>query len=243
MRKEHDWLGDLEVPDGLWGIHTQRALQNFPFAGRRVSARIRRALALVKKACAVTNLEIGALPPELGGAIVQAADAVASGQHADAFPLPAQQGGAGTSINMNMNEVLANLALELLGARRGDYGRVSPLDHVNLHQSTNDVFPTAVKLACIGAVRELSAGLVGLQDVLQAQEQKLAAVCERHAWDSHALVTAFVPHIGYERCAELVRRFEAGGGKDWRGFLVAELGQELVDRALTASALMGMGSR
>ncbi len=176
MRREHDLLGSLDIPDELWGIHTHRALCNFPFTGRRVSVRLCRALALVKQACAVTNLEIGALPPEVGAAIVRAAVSVATGEHTDAFPLPALQGGAGTSFNMNMNEVLANLALTSLGAPRGDYARVSPLDHVNLHQSTNDVFPTAVKVACITSLRELSQALESLQQLLQDQERQQAGV-------------------------------------------------------------------
>jgi aspartate ammonia-lyase len=453
MRQEQDSLGTLEVPDGLWGIHTQRALRNFPFSGRRVAPRLLRALALVKQACARTNLELGCLPPEVGAAIIRAAEVVAAGGHAEAFPLPALQGGAGTSINMNMNEVLANLALAELGGAAGDYARVSPLDHVNLHQSTNDVFPTAVKLACIGALRELSAALAALQDALQARERQWAAVltvgrtelvaavpmtmgaqfasfaeaisrdrwrtfkceerlrvvnlggtaigtslgaprryvlrvvdhvrelsrygvaraenlmdqtanadvfaevggclaacaanlgrigedlrrlqlvgelrlpavqagsslmpgkvnpvvaeasvavsmkvrarmglvneavargslqlnewmpmiadetlqaldelltttgmltghvaqiepvpavCERHVWESHALVTAFVPYIGYARCAELVQRFETGTQRDWRAFLTAELGEELVARALAPAALLAAGGR
>ncbi|MEI7430218.1 MAG: lyase family protein, partial [Betaproteobacteria bacterium] len=142
MRTETDSLGDFQVPTGaLYGIHTARALENFPLTGTPCSPALIRGLALVKQACAQTNAGLGFLNATVANAIVQACSELAAGEHLDAVPVDALQGGAGTSLNMNVNEVIANLAEEILGGRRGEYRRVHPVDHVNLHQSTNDVFP------------------------------------------------------------------------------------------------------
>lgn len=176
-RNEHDLLGNLEIPGAcLWGIHTQRALTNFPLGGCRVPGSLIRALAMVKKASCLANLELGYLPDEVGNAIAHSCDEIIGGELADAFPLPAIQGGAGTSTNMNLNEVLANRALEILGAGHGEYSRIHPLDHVNLHQSTNDVYPTALKVAAILGFRSLSTAVAGLQNAFQKREKAFADI-------------------------------------------------------------------
>ena len=177
MRIEHDTLGSKEVPaNALYGIHTQRALENFGVSGRRVRQPLIRAITLVKKACALTHRELGALPHDVADVIVAACDAVLTGKHDDAFVTDALQGGAGTSAHMNVNEVLANLALLKLGDRLGNYVRVSPLDHVNRGQSTNDVYPTALRIAAIYLVRELADTLAKLQESLQKKEQAFADI-------------------------------------------------------------------
>jgi aspartate ammonia-lyase len=177
QRTEHDLLGSLALPaDCLWGIHTERALRTLGPAQIPTSRRLIRAYALVKKACCQANHEIGALEAARADAIGAASDAIAAGEHADAFPLDALQGGAGTSTNMNLNEVIANLALQRLGFAPGDYGRIHPLDHVNRHQSTNDTYPTALKVAAIGALREAASAVQRLQGALQRREQAFAGV-------------------------------------------------------------------
>ncbi|WP_281451732.1 aspartate ammonia-lyase [Paenarthrobacter nitroguajacolicus] len=158
MRIEKDSLGTLAVPNSaLWGIHTERALLNFPISGIQLGTHrhLVRALACVKKAAALTNSRLGLIPADIGQAIASACDTVASGGVDHAFPIDVVQGGAGTSTNMNANEVIANLALELLGHARGSYEVVDPIGHVNKCQSTNDVYPTAVRLALVFAVEEL----------------------------------------------------------------------------------------
>ena len=157
-RVEHDLLGDRSVPDdALYGVQTLRALENFPITNvplRDFPALIQ-ALAAVKEAAALANAELGLLTPEIADPIVRAAREVRAGRHHEHFLVDMVQGGAGTSTNMNANEVIANRALELLGRKRGDYDVVHPNNHVNLSQSTNDVYPTAVKLALHRSIEAL----------------------------------------------------------------------------------------
>jgi fumarate hydratase class II len=167
-RIEKDTFGPIEVPaDRLWGAQTQRSLQNFAISGERMPAALLKALALVKKAAALVNQELGALEPTLAEAIVRACDEVVSGDHDGEFPLVVWQTGSGTQSNMNMNEVVANRASELLGGERGEKRLVHPNDHVNRGQSSNDVFPAAMALACTDAVRSRVIPAVrALRDVL-----------------------------------------------------------------------------
>jgi len=167
-RIEKDTFGPIEVPeDRLWGAQTQRSLQNFDISGERMPLALLKALAVVKKAAALVNQELGTLEPKLGGAIVRACDEVVAGQHDDHFPLVVWQTGSGTQSNMNMNEVIANRASELLGGERGEKRLVHPNDHVNRGQSSNDVFPAAMALACTDAVRSRVIPAVrALRDVL-----------------------------------------------------------------------------
>jgi len=166
-RTERDPLGEKPVPsEAYYGIQTVRALENFPVSGLHASQEMVTATVLVKKCAAEANMGVGRLTPEIGGAIVAAADEILSGRLRDQFVVDVYQAGAGTSHNMNANEVLANRAAEILGAPRGEYGRVHPNDHVNMGQSTNDVYPTATRLALLivipgllAAARELSRAL------------------------------------------------------------------------------------
>jgi aspartate ammonia-lyase len=162
MRVEHDLLGDREVPDeALYGVQTLRALENFPITGvpLREFPLLIEALASVKEAAARANRELGLLGEEVADAIVRAASEVRAGRHHEHFLVDMIQGGAGTSTNMNANEVIANRALELMGRDRGAYDMVHPNNHVNLSQSTNDVYPTAIKLALHAAIEELRTAL------------------------------------------------------------------------------------
>jgi aspartate ammonia-lyase len=176
-RKERDLLGERDVPESaLWGVHTLRAVENFPLSGRRVFPGLVHAFGLVKQACARTNREMGSLPAREGEAIEAAAAEMAEGKLDEHILVDALQGGAGTSLNMNVNEVLANRALQLLGRELGDYAVIDPLDHVNMHQSTNDTYPTALKLAAITSLRGLEKAVVELQEAFQIKERELADV-------------------------------------------------------------------
>ncbi|MGF7036744.1 aspartate ammonia-lyase, partial [Paenibacillus mucilaginosus] len=147
VRVEKDFLGSREVPvDAYYGIQTLRAVENFPITGYRIHQELIRAMAYVKKAAALANMETGQLNKRIGEAIAQAAQEIIEGKWHDQFIVDPIQGGAGTSINMNANEVIANRAIELLGGTKGDYFTVSPNTHVNMAQSTNDAFPTAIHL-------------------------------------------------------------------------------------------------
>jgi fumarate hydratase class II len=154
-RTEHDTFGPIEVPaERLWGAQTQRSLVHFHISDEKMPRELLAALVLVKKAVAQVNAELGQLPADKSRAIVQAADEVLAGQHSEEFPLSVWQTGSGTQTNMNVNEVLANRASELLGGARGDARLVHPNDDVNRGQSSNDVFPTAMAVAASTAVRE-----------------------------------------------------------------------------------------
>lgn len=176
-RTETDYLGEMPVPvDAYYGIHTMRAAQNFPVSGFKVPQEFITALAEVKQACALANMRANLLDRRIGGAIVEAAMEVTAGNLSDQFIVDAFQGGAGTSTNMNMNEVLANRAIELLGGKKGQYHLVDPVGHVNLSQSTNDVYPTALKVAAIRLVLVLSEAVAKLQGVFQDKESAFAGV-------------------------------------------------------------------
>jgi len=179
MRLEHDLLGDYEVPaEAFWGVHTARAVENFPISGVPIGhyRSLIRALALVKEAAAEANHEVGQLPTALRDAIVAACRDVAAGRYDDQFVVDAIQGGAGTSTNMNANEVIANLALERLGRPRGDYAHLHPLNHVNMSQSTNDVYPTALKVALILEIRELLEAMAHLRAAFAAKADEFRAL-------------------------------------------------------------------
>ena len=152
-RTETDSLGPVQVPaDGYWGAQTQRAVENFPISGLRLPPRFIRALALIKKSCAQTNLEMGLLDEKIATAIVQAADEVAAGKHHDQFPVDVFQTGSATSTNMNANEVISNRAIEILGGQRGSKKPVHPNDHVNKSQSSNDIIPATLHVAALDSL-------------------------------------------------------------------------------------------
>jgi aspartate ammonia-lyase len=171
-RLEHDLLGDYQVPvNAYWGVHTARAVDNFPISGVPIGhyRSLIRALAIVKQATSQANFELGELTAEINDAISKACQEVAEGKFDSEFVVDAIQGGAGTSTNMNANEVIANRAIEILGGSKGDYSIVHPLNHVNKSQSTNDVYPTALKLALILEINELLKAMAHLQDAFQGK--------------------------------------------------------------------------
>jgi fumarate hydratase, class II len=176
-RTERDTLGPVEVPaNRLWGAQTQRSLQNFDISGERQPRELIRALVQVKRSCAVVNHTLGLLAEAKAAAIVAAADEVLAGHHAQEFPLVVWQTGSGTQTNMNVNEVLANRASELLGGPRGEGRLVHPNDDVNLSQSSNDVFPTAMHVSAVEAItHRLLPALMTLTATLQ---QKSAAFAD-----------------------------------------------------------------
>jgi fumarate hydratase class II len=177
-RTEHDSFGAIEVPaERLWGAQTQRSIQYFAISCERMPEEIILALAEVKRACALVNCELGLLPEDKASAIVEAAQEVLSRDHPQDFPLSVWQTGSGTHTNMNMNEVLANRASELLGGVRGPDRRVHPNDDVNLGQSSNDVFPTAMHLAAsLGIKRDLLPALIALRATLAEKSAEFAAL-------------------------------------------------------------------
>jgi aspartate ammonia-lyase len=178
-RLEHDLLGNYQVPiDAYWGVHTARAVDNFPISGVPIGhyRSLIRALAIVKQATAKANFELGEIDAEISDAISKACLEVADGKFDAEFVVDAIQGGAGTSTNMNANEVIANRAIEHLGGSKGDYSIVHPLNHVNKSQSTNDVYPTALKLALIIEISELLKAMAHLQDAFQAKADEFRDV-------------------------------------------------------------------
>lgn len=227
VRIEHDSLGEQTIPaEALYGIHTARALDNFPLAGRPVHEELIRAYGTVKLACARTNRALGAWAgdPAKADAIEQACQEMAAGLLSEHVLVDALQGGAGTSTNMNVNEVLANRALAILGERPGSYDHISPFDDINLHQSTNDTYPTALRLAAITLLHRLEDQLVALQETFQELEKRYAHVVKvaRTEMQDAVLITlgremgAYAEALGRDRwriykCEERLRVVNLGG--------------------------------
>ena len=226
-RTEQDSLGTLEVPaDALYGIHTVRAAANFRLSGRRVHVRLWRAYGWVKLACARVNHHLGMWKdtPERADALFQACEELIQGNLDEWNRTDALQGGAGTSTNMNVNEVLANRALQILGKSPGRYDLVSPLDHVNRHQSTNDTYPTALRVALLYGLREVETSLVRLLESFQRKEQETAHIVKvgRTEMQDAALITlgremgAYAEAFARDRwrvfkCFERLRVINLGG--------------------------------
>lgn len=233
-RTEHDLLGERAVPvRARWGIHTLRATENFAVSGSPVPHSLVRALGQVKKACAEANAELGFLAAEIASPILNACDDLIEGELDDDIRVDALQGGAGTSTNMNVNEVIANRALELAGHPFGRYDIVHPLEHVNLHQSTNDVYPTAVKVAAIHLLRGLSEAAAELQGAFQRKEKAFADIAKL-GW------TELQPAVPLTLGQEFSAFGEAFSRDRWRTFKceerlrVVNLGGTAVGTGLTA---------
>ena len=175
FREEADSLGSVRVPrDALYGVQTQRAVENFAITGAAIRdyPEFVESLAMVKQSAAIANKGLGLLDPGKADAVIRACERIIAGEFHDQFVVDLIQGGAGTSTNMNANEVIANLALEILGQPRGRYDLVSPLDDVNMSQSTNDVYPTAARIAVIRASQALRVALTGLVAALEAKSKE-----------------------------------------------------------------------
>ncbi|PJG83861.1 aspartate ammonia-lyase [Caviibacterium pharyngocola] len=179
-RKEVDLLGERDVPaDAYWGIHTLRAVENFNISNVTISdvPEFVRGMVMVKKATALANGELGAIPQKIAEAIVHACDAVlVDGKCMDQFPSDVYQGGAGTSVNMNTNEVIANLALEILGHKKGEYQYLNPMDHVNASQSTNDAYPTGFRIAVYNSIMNLVGKVLYLQQGFENKAKEFAHI-------------------------------------------------------------------
>jgi len=204
-RIEHDPLGEHAVPDdAYYGIQTLRAVENFPISGLRAPAQLITATVFIKKAAAQANVALGRLDTRIGGAITQAADEILGGALADQFIVDVYQAGAGTSHNMNVNEVLANRAAEILGGAKGDYRLVHPNDHVNMGQSTNDVFPTATRLALLLAHPWLVEAALALATSLERKAEAFASVLKvgrTHLQDA-VPITLGQEFSGYAACID-----------------------------------------
>ena len=173
FRIEKDSIGECKVPvDVYYGVHSIRANENFPITGRKMDPEIIRAIAEIKKACVITNNQVGLIDDKIKNAVVQACDEIVNGEYHDQFIADPIQGGAGTSHNMNANEVIANRAIEILGGRLGDYSIVHPNDHVNYGQSTNDVFPTSGKIATIRLLNYAIESLTNLSEALDKKSKE-----------------------------------------------------------------------
>ncbi len=224
-RVEKDLLGEKSIPaNALYGIHTARAIENFPLSGRRVNSGLIRAFGVVKRACATVNNELGYICEEHFRAIEQACFEISEGKLDEHIVVDALQGGAGTSTNMNVNEVIANRALVLLGKQPGDYAVIDPLGTINLHQSTNDTYPTAVKVAAIFRLHDLEKSLVKLLEAFQNKEREFCDVVKvgRTQLQDAVLITlgremaAYAEAIGRDRwrvfkCEERLRVVNLGG--------------------------------
>lgn len=225
MRKEKDLLGEKEISGEVyWGIHTARALENFNMSSNRISFELIRAMVFVKKAACQANCELGYLTKEKSNAIISGCDEILGGRYVDQFPLDTLQGGAGTSTNMNVNEVVANRAIEILGGTKGDYSIVHPIEDVNKHQSTNDVYPTALKVAAIFQLRKLSDEIAKLQGAFQQKEKEFSHVVKLGRTELQEAVpmtlgaefSAFAEAFGRDRwrtfkCEERLRTVNIGG--------------------------------
>lgn len=173
VRTENDFLGSKEIPKhAYYGIQTLRAVENFPITGYRVHEELIKALAIVKKAAALANMSVKRLNQKLGKAIVQAADEIIEGDWHEQFIVDPIQGGAGTSMNMNINEIIANRALELLEYEKGSYRTLSPNSHVNMSQSTNDVFPTAIHIATLNLLNRLLKTMTSMHSIFKQKSNK-----------------------------------------------------------------------
>jgi len=177
VRIEKDFLGEKEIPvDAYYGVQTVRATENFPITGYRIHPELIKSLGIVKKAAALANMEVGLLDKTIGKYIVQAADEVIEGKWDDQFIVDPIQGGAGTSINMNANEVIANRALELMGEEKGKYSIISPNSHVNMSQSTNDAFPTAIHIAVLSLLDQLIDTTKSMQTAFLKKADEFAGI-------------------------------------------------------------------
>ena len=255
-RQERDSIGEMAIPaDADYGIHTVRAVENFPITGilLRHYPELVQSLAMAKKAAAMANRDLGTLKPEIAQAIISACDLVIAGDGLQHFVVDMLQGGAGTSTNMNANEVIANIALKLLGRPRGDYACINPNDHVNLSQSTNDVYPTAVRLTILRACPSLIESQQALKDALMgkaAEFDDVIKVGRTQLMDAVPMrlgseFRAFAVTVGEDierlrEFANLLREVNLGGTAIGTGINTPDGYSELVIRHLSAVSGVGL---
>ena len=225
VRIEKDSMGELELPsDAYYGIQTLRAIQNFPISGIKPLPTYVDACLLIKKATAIANKELACIPADIGDAIVQAVDEILKGDLRDQFVVDVYQAGAGTSHHMNVNEVLANRALEILGDEKGNYARVSPNDHVNYGQSTNDVIPTAIRVG----------GILALEHTLYPALEEMLVTLSVKATEFETVVRSGRTHM---QDAVPVRLGE--GFKAWEHIIAGH--QRRIQSAAEELAVLGIG--
>ena len=233
-RIERDPLGEYAVPDdAYYGVQTARAVENFPISGLRAPAPLITATVFIKKSAAQANVALGRLDAKVGGAIIQAADEILKGSLADQFIVDVYQAGAGTSHNMNVNEVLANRASEILGGAKGEYRLVHPNDHVNMGQSTNDVFPTATRLALLLAHQWLVDAAHALAGSLARKADMFASVLKvgrTHLQDA-VPITLGQEFSGYSGCIDRAAQDVEGASE---GLKELNLGATAVGTGLNA---------
>ncbi|MCF6149240.1 MAG: aspartate ammonia-lyase [Candidatus Kuenenia sp.] len=177
FRTEKDYMGEMKIPaEAYYGVQTARAIENFPISGCTSQIIFTRAIVSIKKAAAKTNVAIGHLNSKVGNAIIQACDRILKGEFQEQFCVDVYQAGAGTSHHMNVNEVIANIAIEMLGGKKGDYSVVHPNDHVNCGQSTNDVYPTAIRIAAVFSSNELLVDLYALVNAFDCKAKEFDTV-------------------------------------------------------------------
>ena len=224
-RIEHDSIGEKKVPEeAYYGVQTLRAAENFTITGLKMHPELINSIAQIKKAAAITNFEVGRLDKKRADAIVQACDEIISGQFHDEFIVDPIQGGAGTSLNMNANEVIANRAIEILGGKKGDYSVVNPNDHVNYGQSTNDVFPSCGRLTTLKLIYKAQGELERLYKALMEKSKEFDHVIKmgrtqlqdavpiRLGQEFHAYATAIRRDINrFDRAKEEMRSLNLGG--------------------------------
>ncbi len=225
MREEHDLLGKLEIPEcDYCGIHTKRAEENFAVSGYKIDEDFIKAYGLVKLACMKTAFAIEKTDAKKEKVILQACEEMSDGKLSQYIKVDAFQGGAGTSLNMNVNEVIANRALEIMGEKKGDYEIISPLNDINKFQSTNDTFPTALKIAAIYKIRTLEEAVISLQEALQKKEADFYGLVKIGRTELHEAVlttlgkefSAYAEAISRDRwriykCEERLRVVNLGG--------------------------------
>ncbi|MCL2235312.1 MAG: aspartate ammonia-lyase [Defluviitaleaceae bacterium] len=234
-RMEIDPLGERKVPKGAYyGPQTSRALENFPITGYGWHSAFISAIGMVKTACAKANMDVGLLDPAIGKYIVVAAEEVAEGKHNAHFVVDAIQGGAGTSFNMNANEVIANVALEKMGLEKGDYKTISPNDHINMSQSTNDVVPTS---AFVAAHKEMDKLLATVERMIKTLEQKAEELDHVVKIGRTHLQDAAPIRLGQEfkAWAEVLKRDYARMGRTTNNLLNINLGATAVGTGLNSN--------
>lgn len=234
MRIEKDFLGELELPDEVYyGVQTARAVKNFPITGHKLNSDFIIALAIVKKAAAEANLKTGRMPQEVGKAIIASAEEIIQGKLHDQFVVDCIQGGAGTSMNMNANEVIANRAIELLGGQKGNYKLVSPNNHVNMAQSTNDVIPTAIRITTVKKAKILIQAFSTLTAELENKSKQFAEIIKMgrtHLQDAVPITLG----QEFEAYAEVVKRAVSRVKKAMGNLLVINMGATAVGTGLNA---------